>query len=941
MKHDVGSSPISAQELTRVEQWRPSQKLGDIMLAFSRTPQAAVPLCDFVRRFALLVPFLLLGTSHLLSAQTTSLCADPTSSDCRDSANSGQNAGANYPTQGTSEVNGQSYTREQKADQGTQLYVDSASTNNRRQTDTNQISNFFPPDALVDMQRLAKASTGETLPVFGRDLFQRAPSTFAPADQIPALSDYILGPGDEVLLRLWGPESFNGQLTVDSTGSIYVPQVGAIHVAGLRVDQLQEHISADIRHTFKNFNLSVNLGHLRSIQVYVVGEARRPGAYTVSSLSTVLNVLFVSGGPNVQGSLRRIQVRRDGKVVSELDLYDLILRGDKSQDVRLQPNDTIFIPAAGPQVALAGSVRHPAVYELRGDTTVGSLLDLAGGFTPTGSTTQISLERIEENRSRAAMTVNLDAAGKTTVLRDGDVLFANHISSAYQQSVTIRGNLANPGRFPWHAGMRLSDIIPDRMSLLTRNYWEQRNRLGVPVPLFEPLRPMRPRQQTSRTQNGQTQNGQTQDGQTNSSASDSTTGILSNRSGTSYLGPDPDALDPSQNSNVDQNYNSNDPNGSNSESNPAVRSQNNGNRDEQGDREGLMKPPETSLSSGSLAEAQQAATSRNIASVGPRNTIKIPAPEIDWSYAVIERLDPITLKNSLVPFSPEKLLQNHDATQNLELQPGDVVTILSQADVHVPQDEQTKFVRLEGEFKGSGVYSVGPDETLADLVQRAGGLSTKAYLYGASFTRESARIAQQQRLDEYVTSVSINMQRSAAIRAASSNNAVVDPNALVEQRDIIAQLRKLRATGRIVLEFHPESTGAASIPRIPLEDGDVFRVPSRPLTVNVIGAVYGQNVFLFDPRRRVEDYVLLAGKENPIADRRHAFIIRADGSVYSRQRAKGVWKNGFDAAQINPGDSIVVPEKPIKPSLVRQFVDYSQLFSQFALGAAALSVIKQ
>jgi len=910
------------------------------MPAPSRTTQAEVPPCAFVRRLALLTPFLLLGVSPLISAQNTSSC-DPTVSDCRDSASAGQSGGSSLPIQSSGDPSGQSSaTRDQRPDQGTQLYVDSASTNsNRRQTDVNQTNVFFPPDPLVDMQRLAKASTGETVPVFGRDLFQRAPSTFAPADQIPTLSDYLLGPGDEVLLRLWGPESFNGQLTVDSTGSIYVPQVGAIHVAGLRVDQLQEHISADIRHTFRNFNLSVNLGHLRSIQVYVVGEARRPGAYTVSSLSTVLNVLFVSGGPNVQGSLRRIQVRRDGKVVSELDLYDLILRGDKSQDIRLQANDTIFIPAAGPQVALAGSVRHPAVYELRGDTTVGSLLDLAGGFTPTGSTTQISLERIEENRARAAMTVNLDATGKATLLHDGDVLFANHISAAYQQSVTIRGNLANPGRFPWHAGMHLSDIIPDRMSLLTRNYWEQRNRLGVPVPLFEPLRPIRPRQQISRMQNGQNQNGQTQNGQTNNTT-DPTTGIISNRGGIPTLGPDPDTLDPSQDSSFDQSYNGNNSNGNNQYSNSDQRNQSQDSQ-EQGDREGLMRPPETSLSSGSLAEEQQAATSRNIANIGPRNTIKIPAPEIDWSYAVIQRLDPVTLKNSLVPFNPEKLLQNHDPSQNLELQPGDIVTILSQADVHVPQDEQTKFVRLEGEFNGSGVYSVGPDETLADLVQRAGGLSTKAYLYGASFTRESARIAQQQRLDEYVTSVSISMQRAAAIRSASSNNTVVDPNALVEQRDIIAQLRKLRATGRIVLEFRPESSGSASIPRIPLEDGDVFRVPSRPLTVNVIGAVYGQNVFLFDPRRRVEDYILLAGKENPIADRRHAFIIRADGSVYSRQRAKGVWTNGFDAAQINPGDSIVIPEKPIKPAFIRQFVDYSQLFSSFALGAAALTVIKQ
>jgi protein involved in polysaccharide export with SLBB domain len=341
-----------------------------------------------------------------------------------------------------------------------------------------------------------------------------------------------------------------------------------------------------------------------------------------------------------------------------------------------------------------------------------------------------------------------------------------------------------------------------------------------------------------------------------------------------------------------------------------------------------------------LAEEQQSTTSGNIAAVGQRNRIRIPAPEIDWSYAVIERLNPNTLKSSLVPFNLEKLLQDHDPSQNLELQPGDIVTIMSQADVHVPQDEQTKYVRLEGEFKGAGVYSVGPDDNLNDLVRRAGGISSKAYLYGASFTRESARVVQQQRLDEYITSISINMERAAEVRSVSFPNGS-DPTLLAQQHNAIQQLRKLRATGRIVLEFRPDSTGVATIPPIPLEDGDVFRVPSRPVTVNVIGAVYGQNVFLYDPKRRVEDYLLLAGKPNRFADRKHAFIIRADGSVYSRERADGPWKNSFDATQINPGDTLVIPEQPIKPSAVREFINYSQLFSQFALGGAALSVISR
>lgn len=746
------------------------------------------------------------------------------------------------------------------------------------------------------MQRLARASTGENLPIFGRDLFQRAPSTFAPADQIPALSDYVVGPGDELLVRLWGPESFNGQLTIDSSGSIYVPQVGAIHVAGLRADQLQAQISANLQHSFRNFNLSVNLGHLRSIQVYVVGEGRRPGAYTVSSLSTILNVLFVSGGPNVQGSLRHIQVRRGVQVASELDLYDLLLRGDKSKDIRLESNDTIFIPAAGPQAAIAGSVRHPAIYELAAETTAGDLIQLAGGFTPTGSTSQISLERIGEGGARAALTLKLDEPGRATRLRDGDVLLAGHITAAFEQSVTIRGNLANPGRFPWHPGMRLSEIIPDRMSLLTNEYWQQRNRLGLPVPLFEPLRRDRSRANAA---------GRPQD--------------------------DPDNGAPAT---------STEPSGEEQDQQPAPEDSQINSPNRTVATDARLGAADTQLTRGTLADEQQAAQNSSLATKGNRVTIKIPAPEIDWSYAVIERLNPNTLKSELVPFNLQKLVQDQDPRQDLPLQSGDVVTILSQSDVHVPQDDQTKYVRLEGEFLGSGVYSVGPNETLEQVVRRAGGLSSKAYLFGASFTRESARVLQQQRLDEYISQLAITMQRDAAVRSASSATGIADPNAVLEQREIISQLRKLRATGRIVLEVHPNSAGIESIPDIPLEDGDVFRVPSRPLTVAVIGAVYGQNVFIYNPRHRLEDYLDLAGKPNNMADERHAFVIRADGSVFSRERARGTWKNSFNAAPINPGDSIVIPEKPVRPSAIREIVDYSQIISQFALGAAALSVIK-
>ena len=723
------------------------------------------------------------------------------------------------------------------------------------------------PQPTTDLQRLAQSSTGELLPIFGLDLFQAVPSTFAPGDQIAISPDYVVGPGDDVLLRIWGPEVFNGQLTVDRSGAIYLPKTGAIRVAGLRFDELQKQINAALSRTYRNFDTSVNLGHLRSIQVYVVGEAGRPGAYTVSSLSTVLNALFASGGPSVQGSLRHIQLRRAGGPVSEFDLYDFILHGDKSKDAVLESGDTIFIPAAGPQVALAGSVRHPAIYELATQSSIQELLDLAGGFTPTASADRLSLERIQNDRTRHATTVALDQAGREMSLRDGDVLFVQHISAAYDKTVSIRGNVANPGRFAWKQGMRLSDMIPDRESLLTTGYWEQRNRLGVPVPLFDRAVEAEP--------------------------------PVAPSSPTTTLNPEAGATSPGSAA--------------------------------QQSRLATAPIAATPLSQPRSADSGQPAG---------RNLIRIPAPEIDWSYAVIERLDPKTLKNSLVPFNLGRLVQDGDQTQNLELQPGDTVTILSQNDVAVPQQMRTKYIRLEGEFAASGVYSVGPRDTLADVVRRAGGFTSDAYLYGSNFTRASARIFQQQRLDEYISSLSADIERAAVNRSATSVTGAADPTTISEQHLFIEQLRQLKATGRVVLEFTPDSTGTEVVPNVQLEDGDVFQVPARPSTVSVVGAVYGQNVFLYSSSRKLADYVALAGRPNRIADRKHAFIIRADGSIYSRESAQGTLSNNFEGTRINPGDSIVIPEKLIKPPILRDLIAYSQVLSGFGLAAAAIEVIK-
>jgi protein involved in polysaccharide export with SLBB domain len=328
-----------------------------------------------------------------------------------------------------------------------------------------------------------------------------------------------------------------------------------------------------------------------------------------------------------------------------------------------------------------------------------------------------------------------------------------------------------------------------------------------------------------------------------------------------------------------------------------------------------------------------------------RTEVRISAPEIDWNYAVIERLDPETLKTSLVPFDLGKLVLNHDTNQDLALQPSDVITVFSQADIRVPLEEQTKYVTLEGEFVHAGVYSVHPGETLRDLVRRAGGLTGKAYLYGSEFDRESTRVLQQQRIDEYVRRVDLDASRGTLALTASpttTTGTVANTSAATAaEQQLLFRLKQIRATGRVVLAFQSGSSSIDDVPAIGLENLDRFTVPPMPATINVVGAVYDQNSFLYQTGGSTAHYLRIAGGPDRDADWRHTFVIRASGSVVAREAVKGPWGNGFKDLKLYPGDTIIVPDKSIRPTGLRNFLDWTQIFSQLAIGAAAVEVLRQ
>jgi len=739
---------------------------------------------------------------------------------------------------------------------------------------------LLPPEPLTEFQKFVGSTTGQILSVFGANLFRSVPSTFAPLDMTPVPSDYVLGPGDELRIRIWGQVNFQANVRLDRSGDIYLPQVGQVHVAGMPFSALDKHLREAIGRVYRNFDLTADVGQIRAIQVYVSGQARRPGVYTVSSLSTLVDALFASGGPSLQGSMRHIELKRGSEVVTTFDLYNLLVHGDKSKDVKLQSGDIIFIPSVGAQVAVTGSVRNSAIYELRENESLGDLIADAGGVSAVAAEARVSIERIEEHRDRHAMEVAYDPSGLATPLAEGDLVHVFSIVPKYSKTVTLRGNIANSGRFAWHAGMRVSDLIPDKESLITRNYWWKRAQLGLPVPEFEATPGFADMRQPAENQ------------------------------AITIKTPPPGENDMLAPSGVQQ-----DP------------------------RQSARQRAESS----SLGSTQADLSNRTFRSA-PRTEISLLAPEIDWDYAVIERLDPNTLKTILIPFDLGKLVLQHDSSQDLELQPGDAVSILSEADIRVPIAEQTKMVTLSGEFTHAGVYTVQPGETLRHLAERAGGFTPNAYLYGSDFTRESTRVVQQARIDEYVQNQSMQIQRNNLAMAGSSMGASqgLASNAAAQssQQSLLASLLQIRATGRIVLRFLPDSSGINIIPDIMLEDGDRFVVPPVPATVNVVGAVYDQNSFLYVQGKRISTYLTLAGGPNRDADRKHEFIIRANGEVVSHEVVKGPWGNEFNKLPVNPGDTIIVPEKKLKPSVMNDVLGWSQMFSQFALGAASVSVIK-
>jgi protein involved in polysaccharide export with SLBB domain len=734
-----------------------------------------------------------------------------------------------------------------------------------------------------EFEQFAEDATGRRLTVYGRKLFDEIPTTFSPLEHIPVPADYVLGPDDELLIRVWGKIDLDYRVKVDRNGQIYLPKVGTLTVAGLRYEQVEGYLHSAIGALFKDFQLNVVLGRLRTIQIFVLGNARQPGGYTVSSLSTLIDALFTSGGPSATGSMRHIQLRRGNQTVSEFDLYDLSQKGDKSHDVRLLPGDVIYIPPIGAQVAISGDVNDPGIYELKGETTVEEALRGAGGMTSLAGTERVLLERIESHSSREVVEFTLDASGQGRLLKDGDLLRIFPLSPKFKNAVTLRGNVAQPGLYPWKEGMRISDLIPSRDVLITRDYWNRENHIVPRIsshPFGDPS--------TDQYRDLQDQPGdQSTDKQEDQSA---------NKPG--------DQSNDKQTETSGQNGNSQSDQSRTLHTNQRDNEKKDQNRNEH-----------TPI----------------ILSIG-RN-----GAEINWEYALIERLDEQDLSTRLIPFRLASVIDNPSSPDNQFLKAGDVVTIFSRADLALPIEKHASFVAVGGEVNAPGVYRVNPGETLRDVVKQAGGLTSHSYLFASIFTRVSARQAQEQQLQQSTE----QMQRELTAKFANSApQPGVDTRAqFAMQQDALNKLASIKPTGRVVLDMKPRSETLADIPDLPLEDGDTFYVSPRLSTVQVAGSVYNSNAFRYAEGKQLIAYLNDAGGATREADQKRIFVIRADGIVVSRRSRNNHFSSNFERLRLLPGDAIIVPGKLKTSSAMVDFLNYSQFASQIALTAAALAVV--
>ena len=811
-------------------------------------------------------------------------------------------------------------------------------------------------------------SRNRPLERFGLDVFRKGTTNpdYIPMD-LPVGPSYVVGPGDSLSIDLWGGVSQRLLRTVDRQGRVALPEAGPVLVSGRTLGDVQEMVQRTLRTQFRDVSADVALLRLRSVRIYVVGDVTSPGAYDVSSLSTPLNALFVAGGVTSQGSLRRLQHYRGKQLVEEVDAYDLLLHGIRGDLQRIENGDSLMIPPLGPVVTVEGMVRRPAVYELRNEKTLIDVLDLAGGILPAAALRHIEVQRLVAHEKRTMMSIEISDASDSEAIRgqmsrfevqDGDEIHIFPIAPYNSESIYLVGHVLRPGRYSYKPKMKLTDLVTSYADLLPEpsTRYAEIIRLHAPdyhpvveafdlatalehpdrAPKLEPLDTVHifgrydfePDPEVLIT------------GEVRAPGSYRTSGQQHLRDAIYQAGgATPDAwLDSAQLFRQQPDgttrvfsINLNDALAGDPLNNVLVQPR---------DRILVHRQPEEVSPRSVYVKGDVARPGRYPLAVnmsvsdlvlGAGGLLRSADPDGGdlTHYAISDS------SGQRVPAGHQDLnlaaaLAGKEG-QDLPLRDGDVLTVPQQAG----WNDIGATVTLRGEVGKPGVYGIRPGERLSSLMKRAGGLLPTAYPRAALFERVEVRELQQKSRQELIERIE---QESTVVKTSASTSgteeAALQQAAMLQRQRVLDALRKAPVSGRLVIHLRLDRRDFAGSPEdIELRAGDSLTIPKQPGAVLVIGQVYNSNALTYMPGRNAGWYLSHAGGATRLADKGATFIVRADGSVTSKQG--GYWSGGVLSAVPGPGDTIVVPEKPaLGSSTMKNVLSMAQIAASAALVAA-------
>jgi polysaccharide export outer membrane protein len=706
-------------------------------------------------------------------------------------------------------------------------------------------------------------SGDEALKPFGYDLFEGVPSTFAPVSDIQVPLDYVVGPGDTLDVQLYGNEPSHYELTVTRDGRVNFPKLGPILVSGMNFDAARAVIEQRVAKQLLGTHVSVTIGELRSIRVFVLGEAEKPGSYTVSGLSTMTNALFVSGGVKKIGSLRNIQLKRNGHLVTTLDLYDLLLRGDTSGDRHLLPGDVIFIPPIGDTLSVDGAVRRPAIYELKEEKTVAQAIDIAGGLLPDADEKLGQLERILPSRLREMRNIDLTAAaGRATEVANGDKLQIPAIRPTLENSVLLTGYVFRPGQFEYHPGLRLTDVLGN-FDELRPNADQHYIMIRREVPPDERIEVLSADLKLALAARGSAADPELRprDKIYVFDLSTDRERILAPIIRELQLQATPEK--PEQVVSID----------------------------------GRVKVPGHYPLEPTMHVSDLIRAGGSLEDAAFRGQAEITRYEVRDGDARRTELISVDLA----------AMRRGDAGADLVLKPYDVLIIKP-----IPQWVEPGVIELAGEVRFPGKYPIHQGETLSSVLHRAGGFTDFAFTEGTVFIREELKKRERDQLELLANRLesdlaALSLEAIASSAATNSGGGGSAAQGLAVGQQLMNQLRDTKPVGRLVIDIDRVMKDRVGGPEdVVLRDGDKLMVPKKTQEITILGEVQSPTSHVFEAGLTRDDYIARSGGTTQKADRKRIYVVRANGDVISGEHRSG-WFRRSRSVEMRPGDTIVVP----------------------------------